>query len=358
MLKRLAPRLFASLALFTFPVCPALGGEPIPVSFDGERAKQHVVHLASDEMEGRQSCTAGFREAAGWVASRFEAWGLEPAGEQGTYFQEVTIRDFDWNTGFPRLTLGGRDFPWDDGDFSVHRVSTPGTAVDGEIVFAGYGISAPTKGLDEYEGLDVAGRVVLVLRGSPHQAPEPNRAFAGGSTEEKKSKTEDPWVGEGKDETKLRTAHEKGAAAILLYDPAAADAGGSRRVPPPNAELLNDFLSAASRPFVVTGDYTLTDSMAERVASKGILLGVDLDPAAVDACLARLEALKDLVGRRDLLFVFPSSTEGLEEARRPLYLGLVKQGWAYREISGGGSRTSGILGGNLNTLNPGRTGGR
>jgi hypothetical protein len=141
---------------------------------DGERIKGYIAHLSTDEMMGRQSMTPGYQKAAEWVAAQYEAWGLEPAGDHGTYFQKVPIgRNLTWYEGTPSMKLGGEPLSLVEGDFSIHRSSTVGTTVEAEVVFVGYGISAPGKGLDEYAGVDVRGKVALVLLGSPKDAVQP-----------------------------------------------------------------------------------------------------------------------------------------------------------------------------------------
>ncbi|MHC4176763.1 MAG: M20/M25/M40 family metallo-hydrolase, partial [Planctomycetota bacterium] len=175
------------------------------------------------------TCTEGYRKAADWVAARFKAWGLKPAGEEGTYFQKVSIRGFDWNTGVPSLKVGAREFLYDDGDYSVHSASTPATTVSGEIVFVGYGIAAPKKGLDEYEGVNVKGKIVLVLRGNPKDAPQPRRMFGPRADAKKDEKKEDPWKDESTDQSKIKTAYEKDAAAIMLYGAGSTTSSSTRR---------------------------------------------------------------------------------------------------------------------------------
>jgi len=91
-------------------------GDKNRLAVDGDRAKAYVAYLCSDAMEGRASCTEGYRKAADWVAANFRRWGLKPAGEDGTYFQKVTIREFDWTTGLPSLSVAGRKFLFDDSD--------------------------------------------------------------------------------------------------------------------------------------------------------------------------------------------------------------------------------------------------
>jgi len=213
--------------IFVSPMVRADGTDPFAV--DGQRAKQYVRQLASDEFEGRKSATEGYRKAADWVADRFAEWGLEPAGEEGTYFQNVAVRDHDWNMGVPALSVAGREFYLDDRDFALISPSTPSVVGEAEIVFVGYGISAPEKGLDEYAGLDVKGKIVLVLKGSPTDAPQARRIFSRSAPDEQKQAGPDKWKEESKDQAKIRTAYERGAAALLLHDPDPDEEGGSRR---------------------------------------------------------------------------------------------------------------------------------
>ena len=211
----------------------------------GDRAKEYITYLASDELQGRQTCTEGYRRAADWVAMNFEAWGLSPAGENETYFQNMSVREFTWNTGVPSLAVGEREFLLDDGDFSMQSVSTAGTKVRAEVVFVGYGISAAEKGLDEYAGVDVTGKVALVLKGSPHTAPQAQGWFSPDAEEESGAK-KDPWIEEAKDAAKIKTAYDRGAAAILVYDPDPPEDDGRRywsRSREAGLEAERDFLA-------------------------------------------------------------------------------------------------------------------
>ena len=225
MLTRIA--LFAILTLLC--LAPVHGGEGDKgLAVDGERTKTYVAYLSTDAMEGRMTCTEGYRKSAEWVAARLKEWGLKPAGEDGTYFQKVSIRAFDWNTGVPTLKVGSREFLFDDGDFSANPLSTPGTTQQAEIVFVGYGISAAEKGLDEYAGVDAKGKIVLVLKGSPKDAPAPRQMFRR-QEEAKEEKKGEEWKEESTDLNKIKTAHEKGAAAVLLFDPDEEPGSETRR---------------------------------------------------------------------------------------------------------------------------------
>lgn len=218
--------------LFSLSANSLVAGDATTAQFDGVKAKQNVAHLSRDELQGRMTCTDGFRRAADWAAERFQAWGLAPAGENGTYFQEVTIPGFDWTTGVPSLEVGKRAFPLDDGDFSLDSLSSPACKVKSNVVFVGYGISAPKKGLDEYQHVDVHGKVVVALIGSPVDAPEPSGLFqrseSASKTDEKKQE-EEQWKEEATDAAKIKTAFDHGAAAILLYNPDETTSTDGRR---------------------------------------------------------------------------------------------------------------------------------
>jgi hypothetical protein len=225
MLKRLALGVILGVHLWAIAWGAEAPGKPL---VDGARTKSYVAYLSSDAMEGRMTCTDGYRKAAEWVAANFKEWGLQPAGENGTYFQNVPgIRDLDWNTGVPALSIGPRAFLLDDGDFQVDTMSTPGVSCQAEVVFVGYGIVAPDKGLNEYGGVDAKGKVVLAFTGSPKDAPAARQMFDRGKPEATaESKPEETWENESTDLSKIKAAYDQGAAAILLFDRQGGHQGG------------------------------------------------------------------------------------------------------------------------------------
>jgi hypothetical protein len=228
-----------SLALavgLTTVVSVRMTAEPTKVKVDGNIIKSYIEFLSKDEQQGRRTLTPGYEKMAEWAAGKFKEWGLAPAGENGTYFQKVTMSGarstLVWTTGVPSLAIGGRTFPLREGGFTVSNLSTPGAAVNAGIVFVGYGISAPAKGLDEYAGVDVKGKIVVALKGSPAAAPVVRLQYAppgAGGTAAADGK--DEFADESADQKKATTAYEKGAVGIMLYEPpaaAAAVAGGGR----------------------------------------------------------------------------------------------------------------------------------
>ncbi len=130
-----------------------------------------VKTLAAPEMAGRASGSPGMERAARYIASEFERAGLEPGGDARSYFQS-----FDVVTGIRlgqgnrlRVQQGERTEEYQIGrDFTPFSFSDSGE-VHGEVVFAGYGITAPELQYDDYAGLDVTGKIVLLLSGEPRE---------------------------------------------------------------------------------------------------------------------------------------------------------------------------------------------
>jgi len=140
-------------------------------SIDAERIRAHVKFLADDLLEGRGTGTRGGDIAANYIAAQFALYGLKPAGDNGTYLQKV---DF---TGV--LTQPGSSFsfepahgaPWDlrlgDDYVTNNQSQTDSADIDAPIVFVGYGIEAPEYRWNDFKGVDVKGKVVLVIVNEP-----------------------------------------------------------------------------------------------------------------------------------------------------------------------------------------------
>ena len=131
--------------------------------------QKHVKYLASDQLEGRRTGTKGGDAAAQYIADEFRSYGLKPVGDQGTYFQKFEfvagIRLGEVNT-LAHVIAGKTTTLTIDKDFRPLGFSTS-DAFEGDLVFVGYGISDTSKKLDDYAGLDVTGKAVLVLRNAP-----------------------------------------------------------------------------------------------------------------------------------------------------------------------------------------------
>jgi hypothetical protein len=136
--------------------------------------KADITYLADDKLKGRQPGTEGYKMAADYVIERLKAYGVQPAGDGGGWLQQVKLRkafiapgaQVSLSKGATNITLAyGRD---------VTISPSPAVAtgsVDAPLVFAGYGITNGGQKYDDYAGIDVKGKAVLVVRGAPQAFP-------------------------------------------------------------------------------------------------------------------------------------------------------------------------------------------
>ncbi|RME37543.1 MAG: M28 family peptidase [Planctomycetota bacterium] len=134
-----------------------------------KRFQTHIDYLASDELQGRGLGSEGLEKAAQYVADQFSAIGLEPAGDDGSYFQtfNMTLRRKLEPDTF--LAFEGASVPASlelKKDFIPFTFSSD-DAFSGELIFCGYGIAAPGRQHDDFVHIDVRGKVALMLRGEP-----------------------------------------------------------------------------------------------------------------------------------------------------------------------------------------------
>lgn len=172
--------------------------------------REHVEILASDEFMGRETGEEGIRKAEEYIAAEFAEYGLEPVPDEDDFFIEYTLyrQSFDPESTYVSLSIEGETVRGDVGDdFRPFDFSDEAT-LESEIVFAGYGITAPEYSYDDYENLDVAGKIVLILRHEPGER-NPNSAFEGLETTDHSLFS-----------TKATNARDHGAAGmILVTDP-------------------------------------------------------------------------------------------------------------------------------------------
>ncbi|HET7779472.1 MAG TPA: M28 family peptidase [Rudaea sp.] len=147
----------------------ALRAEP-SVAISADRIKNDVRILASDEFLGRGPGEPGEAKATAYIAEAFRAAGLQPAGENETWFQDVPLVRLDRQPGANLLlSLDGKVEPLQAGRNATLTLFNPGhTALqDAPLVFAGWGIVDPAKGWDAYAGVDMAGKIAVVLTNDP-----------------------------------------------------------------------------------------------------------------------------------------------------------------------------------------------
>lgn len=171
-----------------------------PVDATPQRYLSHIALLASDDLGGRGTGSDGIDMAAGYIAGQFAAAGLEPGGPSGTYFQEFTIDSGAKLLEATKVNVAGTDAaPKLNEDFVPFGFSAQGD-FDGDAVFVGYGITNPDKNYDDYAGLDVTGRVAIMLRREP------------------KGWSEDRASDHANFATKVKLAKDRGAAAVVIVN--------------------------------------------------------------------------------------------------------------------------------------------
>ena len=151
-------------------------------TIDAEKIRAHVRFLADDLLEGRGPGLRGSELAAKYIATEFALDGLKPAGNDGSYFQQIKFfgmtvkRDASTMEIVPRQ---GSAIAMSFGpDYVVNNPRHSAVVdIDAPIVFVGYGITAPEFGWDDYAGVDVKGKVVLIIVGDP---PSDDPKFFGG----------------------------------------------------------------------------------------------------------------------------------------------------------------------------------
>lgn len=194
--------------------------EAAPGSPDDERAPDRfmadVAWLADDAREGRGIGTQGLVDARDWIARSFEEIGLEPAGEDGTWFQRFEVPVSVEVLPGTALVLDGEAVG--DRQRVPAAFSASGKA-SGEVVAAGYGIVAPELAVDDYAGLDVTGKIVAVRRFTPQSFGDDDR------------RRYSPL------RSKAFTAREHGAAGLIVVDLPVAEAEGEEAALPEEAPL-------------------------------------------------------------------------------------------------------------------------
>lgn len=196
----------------------------------------HVRYLASPELEGRLAIAPGSHKAADYIARMFKEYGLEPKGTDG-YFQ-----DFEMTIGFQPtketwLELKPRrGRAWRAPADAIRPLNlTANAQASGEVVFVGYGISAPEQGYDDYAGVEVKGKIVAFLRGMPNWGADKQIPRAVASLSQK-----------------VRVAAEKGAVGVLVLNTPDNDrllplGGRGRMTRPVEIPVLNVNLATANR---------------------------------------------------------------------------------------------------------------
>ncbi|HET8723413.1 MAG TPA: M28 family peptidase [Anaeromyxobacteraceae bacterium] len=206
------------------PAAPGAAGTALPAGAEAGLAAVNPValsaatrFLSSDLLEGRGTATRGHEIAALWVSTQMEGIGLSPAGPEGSWRQEVPLRAWKVDPEGSSLAVHGPALPpvhlTPDQDFvALGDGEHAEVELDGALAFVGYGITAPEYGYDDLRGVNLAGKVAVVLWGAPSSdrpnffPPAPRAAYADRAG-------------------KMRRLAARGAAGVLfVYTPEAEEA--------------------------------------------------------------------------------------------------------------------------------------
>lgn len=171
------------------------------------RIEADVRHLADDAMEGRETGTRGYRRASAYVAERFRQAGLQPGGDDGGWFQRVPLLRATRDAEGARLAIV-RDGEATELAFGTQflpalQFDAPSHHLEAPAVFVGQAVHAPALDHDDFEGVDLAGKIAVVFQGAPASFDNDRRAFHSSRRE------------------KLRTLAEQGAIGVLWVNSAA-----------------------------------------------------------------------------------------------------------------------------------------
>lgn len=236
-------------------------------AFDPDAVRAHVTFLADDTLDGRMSGTKGYSIAANYVASQFMGMGAAPMGDPatGSYYQQVPLRESSL-VGQPVLTITGTGTGTGTGKAKTLRLDSseqvlmgPNAAeeqqvVEAPLVFAGFGLDRPELGLSDYAGLDVAGKIVVLLSGYP--------------------KGLNSELGAHLSAEKARVAMQRGAIGVISIPTRSDSARRSwkRRVEM-SGEPRSNWLQADGSPFLrapaIRADATLNPDVAAQIFGTG-----------------------------------------------------------------------------------------
>ena len=174
---------FAALCLLVLSVAAVAqkDSKPQTPKISPDALRGHVRFLSDDLLEGRGTASRGHEIAAKYVAGEFEAMGLKPAGDQGTFFQRVPFRQaiFQAAQSSVVLTVNGTEQPLrhEDDYLTAGDYLRTDTTAEGKVVFVGFGITAPELNHDDYKGVDVKDKIVAIFPGAPAKWESTQRAY-------------------------------------------------------------------------------------------------------------------------------------------------------------------------------------
>jgi len=174
--------------------------------------KMHMAFLASDELEGRNTGEFGLKIAARYLAVQARQLGLQPAGQTHDFFQPFTILEKAYDRENSQTTIKTTDSDpviSNDPFYIFPSVKGEKTAIEGEVVFAGYGINDENHGYNDFEGIDIKDKIVLIMNRAPMNEEGTETQF-----------DTDKWTGMSSFQYKMPYIYSQQPKAVMLvFDP-------------------------------------------------------------------------------------------------------------------------------------------
>jgi len=331
-------RLAAATALLAVAATPAVSPVMLTAperaaarTINADVLRGHIRFLSSDLLGGRGPATPGDRLAQQYIAAQMEAIGLQPGAPDGGWLQPLDIVGItSHNPDVASVTKGGDkvDLKYKDDYIAFSGVGTPEARVDNaEIVFVGYGIVAPEYQWDDYKGVDLKGKVLLMMNNDPAADP---KLFAG--------KTRQYY---GRWTYKYEIAAQKGAAgAIIIHTEPSAGykwqvvtsswSGENFSLPSegqPEVQIQAWATEEASRRIARLGgqDLDALRAAAEKRDFKPVPLGVslsltlrnDVQKKQTANVIGKLPGRDPILGQQAVLYTAHHDHLGMREATKP-----------------------------------------
>ena len=292
---------------------------------DPAKIRDHVAYLASDDLGGRDSGEPGLEIAAEYLARFYAEYGLEPAGDNGTYFQHFTIPQgacFVQDAGAVIEFEKGGEISWTPDAEVAAFGFTDGKTIEAPLAFAGYGITTNEKeksrGLeyDDYSGLDVKGKVVIILRYTPRYSAA-DTPFGG------RRSRHAPFA------AKIDNARKNGAVGVIFVTPTGRPDqdcyGVVHRAAPVVAGLVD-----------LVGHHPLCEQRIERLDRAGRQVPGEVHRTGEEA---GIQQVKDRVFDTADVLIDRKPVGGIFGFDRPLRARRVYDQGRRRHPAGGGGRT-------------------
>uniref|UniRef100_A0A486XUR0 Gll4423 protein n=1 Tax=Rheinheimera sp. BAL341 TaxID=1708203 RepID=A0A486XUR0_9GAMM len=270
-------RLLGALTLTTLAGCAANIPTSSTVAANAAAIEAHMQFLAADALAGRDTGSNEHEIASLYIATQLQALGLKPAGDNGSYLQRVPLRKARLAQDSAKFTLHvdgvSTEMAYPKAFFTGPSLQFAQTEVTAPLVFAGYGLVSKEFGLDDYAGLDVKGKIVVLLTGRPDSLPSEEAAHL--------------------NSLKTRLAAERGAVGIItLHTPKQEKvrpyASSLLYLNSPSMEWLQpDGTPADSYPDLKGGAYVHPDAAAALFAKA---------PVSLEALFASLDDAKGPAG--------------------------------------------------------------